>query len=360
MIDLGNEIFACANNIQSNKIHLKKKGKKETCNYINNNNKERNNNEHNNNNNPRANENVVRWQFNEDICQLINIIICCYNSLTYNFVKMLTIEIIYCIILHISENRLNNELISFLLYCFNKENEKIKIMVIKCFYKIINNSMNNRPNMQLYIEKFLPKYYLLKNQDIYEKYYYSKYLPLFSYITIQYIYNESLLKNNITKQKKNTLSQIPYMEILNDIKTEIQFILNTQQNYYENLFEFYNHIFPFCKIMNKKWVKIYILPYLLTNIYKSKNNFIKASCAKVTLKIVFYINQKKVYHIFLQYLNKLLFSQNEQIIEFLLCELNHILKKTWQKYKQEQKKSKKFWIFLKKIQLDRSADALHI
>ncbi|KYO00821.1 putative protein kinase [Plasmodium gaboni] len=365
-----NGIIKCEHNIRSNEIQKEKKekkSKKETSNNNKNNNNKNNKNnnnnnkhniyqhninQHNNYNNFGANGNVVKWEFNQDIYHLVNIIICCYNSLTYNFVKMLSIEIIYCIILHVSENKLNNELISFLLYCFNKENEKIKIMVLKCFYKIINNSMNNRPNMQLYLEKFLPKYYLLKNQDIYEKYYYSKYLPLFSYITIQYIYNESLLKNNKTIIKKNKKSQIPYMEILNDIKTEIHFILNTQQNFYENLFEFYNYIFPFCKIMNKKWVNIYILPYLLKNIYKTKNNFIKATCAKVTLRIVFYINQKKVYHIFLQYLNKLLCSQNQQIIQFILCEINHILKKTCKKYQQEQKKSKKFWNFLRKIQID--------
>ncbi|CRG98850.1 serine/threonine protein kinase VPS15, putative [Plasmodium relictum] len=296
-----------------------------------------------------TNKKLHKWSFNEDIHILVNMIISSYNSISYESIKILAIEIIYCIIYHLSDSTLNKEIVSFLLYCFNNSTDKIKVIILKCFYKIINNT-NTYEHMHMYIEKFLPKFYLLKNSENYEKYFYAKYFPLFSFITIQYIYNASLLKKK-NKAIKNTLSEVKYMEILNEIRNQLIFLLNCSND--EILFEFYENINKFCKIMNKKWVKIYILPYLLTNIYKSENKFIRAMCAKTTIRIIYYINQKKIYKIFFKYLKPLFFEKNELMLELILCECNFILKKNYKKYNANKQK---VWIFFKKIRLNHLLD----
>ncbi|CRG93456.1 serine/threonine protein kinase VPS15, putative [Plasmodium gallinaceum] len=295
------------------------------------------------------NKKLHKWSFNQDIYKLVNIIISSYNSISYESIKILAIEIIYCIICHLSDCTLNKEIVSFLLYCFNNSTNKIKVLILKCFYKIINNA-NTYEHMHIYVEKFLPKFYLLKNSENYEKYFYAKYLPLFSFITIQYIYNASLLKKK-NKTIENTLSEVKYMETLNEIRNQLVFLLNCSND--EILFEFYENINRFCKIMNKKWVKIYILPYLLSNIYNSENKFIRAMCAKTTIRIIFYINQKKIYKNFIEYLKPLFFEKNELMLEFILCECNFILKKSYKKY---HAKSQKVWIFFKKIRLNHLLD----
>ncbi|SBT87367.1 serine/threonine protein kinase VPS15, putative [Plasmodium malariae] len=328
-----------------------------------------------------------RWIFNKDIYQLVNIIICSYNSLLYESTRIIALEILYCIICHITETTLNREVVSFLLFCFNNSNEKIKVIIIKCFYKIINNENCFNP-MFLYIDKFLPKLFTLKDsQENYEKYFYAKYLPLFSSAAVHYIYSASLLKNgrgigggksssnckregkiekssqsynkngNDSRGTNTTLSEVKSMEMLKEIRNQLVNILKCSNH--DILYEFYENIIKFCKIMNRKWVKFYILPYILTNIYKPQNPIIRAMCVKICIKIILYINEKEAYEMFYEYLKPLLFEKNEIALQFFLYECNLILKKYYRKcrakYREkyhEKKHNKMCILFFKRMKLN--------
>ncbi|CAD2089189.1 serine/threonine protein kinase VPS15, putative [Plasmodium vinckei lentum] len=321
-----------------------------------------------------------KWSYTEDIYQLINILICSYNFILYDSIKILILEIIYLIICHIKNENLQRELIPFLFYCFKKTNdENIKVVIIKCIYIIINNG-NKCEYFYMYIDKFLPNFFMLKNTpQNYQKYVHAKYLPLFASITIQYIYNSCLLKQmgkkslrnrerrNISKnsiqdissldqssyftntQTSDTCSSIEiydttgdnnnssvltesaYMTILRDMRNKFISTLNEPNDLI--LFEFYQNIIMFCTIMNKKWVKVYILPYMLKNSYKIKNIFIKAICIKTIVKIVFYINEKGPFKILSEYIKSIIFEQNnELVLKILLYEFLFILKKNYKKW----------------------------
>ncbi|CXI24105.1 serine/threonine protein kinase VPS15, putative [Plasmodium berghei] len=324
------------------------------------------------------NEHNYKWNYSEDIHQLINILICSYNFIMYDSLKILIFEIIQLIICHIKNEKLEKELIPFLFYCFKKTNdENIKVVIIKCIYIIINNG-NKCEYFYMYIDKFLPNFFMLKNTiQNYQKYIHAKYLPLFSTITIQYIYNSCLLKhmekmslrnrerkhiskNNIqdtnsldesfyftNNQTSDTCSTIgiydtmsdnnsiltesAYMAILKDMRNKFISTLNETNDFI--LFEFYQNIVIFCTIMNKKWVKVYILPYMLKNYYKIKNIFIKAICIKTIVKIVFYINEKGPFEILSEYIKSIILDQNnELVLKILLYEFLFILKKNYKKW----------------------------
>ncbi|VTZ76337.1 serine/threonine protein kinase VPS15, putative [Plasmodium yoelii] len=326
-----------------------------------------------------SNEDNYKWNYSEDIYQLINILICSYNFILYDSIKMLILEIIYLIICHIKNEKLERELIPFLFYCFKKTNdENIKVIIIKCIYIIINNG-NKCDYFYMYIDKFLPKFFMLKNtMQNYQKYVHAKYLPLFSTLTIQYIYNSCLLKqmgkislknrekkeisknnmqdttslddsfyftNNQTSDtcssidiydtmsddNNNILTESAYMAILKDIRNKFISTLNETNDLI--LFEFYQNIIIFCTIMNKKWVKVYILPYMLKNSYKIKNIFIKAICIKTIIIIVFYINEKGPFEILSEYINSIILDKNNDLIlKILLYEFLFILKKNYKKW----------------------------
>ncbi|GAB65164.1 hypothetical protein PCYB_051820, partial [Plasmodium cynomolgi strain B] len=258
-----------------------------------------------------------KWRFNEDILQLTNMIIASYHSLAYESTKQLCLEMLYCIIYHLNDSTLNREVASFLLFCMNKSGEKLKIIIIKSFYKIMHNE-NAYEHMYPYVEKFLPSFFSLKDsKEKMEKYFYVKYLPLIANVTIQYIYNVSLLKKGGKKQKQKqifmkdqdgqkmgpdeiTISEVKHMEMLKKLRNQLVHILkySTDENI---LFEFYEHLIIFCKIMSRKWVKIYILPYLLANIYKTKYSFIRALSIRITLRIMSYINDSETYKMICAY-----------------------------------------------------------
>ncbi|SBO26857.1 serine/threonine protein kinase VPS15, putative [Plasmodium knowlesi strain H] len=285
------------------------------------------------------------WTFNEDILHLVNMIITSYQSLAYESTKLLCLEMLYCIIFHFNHSTLNREVTSFLLFCMNKSGEKLKIMIIKSFYKIMNNE-NAYEHMYPYVEKFLPSFLLLKDsKEKIEKYFYAKYLPLIANVTIQYIYNVGLLKKGRKKQKeiakeeedgKKTgpdeviISEVKHMDILKTLRNHLVHILkySTDESI---LFEFYEHLISFCKIMSRKWVRIYILPYLLANIYKTKNSFIRALSIRITLRIMSYINDSETYKMICAYVNPILFEGNELAILFLLSECNILLQKNARK-----------------------------
>ncbi|SBT32659.1 serine/threonine protein kinase VPS15, putative (VPS15) [Plasmodium ovale wallikeri] len=328
-----------------------------------------------------------RWTFNEDIYQLVNMIICSYDSLLYESTKLLTLEILYCLIYHLDDTKLKKEVALFLLHCFNNDSEKIKIIVIKCVYTIFNNA-NTYEHMFLYIDKFLPTFYTLKDStESFAKYFYAKYLPLFSNIAIQYIYNASVLEKRERSGKKtrgdtaissggsgsngssgsndssgrsgssgssdnrcsgSALSEVRSMEILKEVRDQLAFILKCTN--YDILFELYENMIKFCKIMSKKWVKVYILPYLLANNYKPQKKFMRALCVKTTMRIVSYINEKETYRVFAEYVKALLRDNDELMLQFLLFESNIILKKFRKKH--QKRNSKLFLFFLKKTKLN--------
>ncbi|GAW79675.1 hypothetical protein, conserved [Plasmodium gonderi] len=340
-----------------------------------------------------------RWRFNEDIHQFVNMIITSYNSLSYESIKVLSLEMLYCIIYHLNDSSLNKEIVSFLLFCMNKSNEKIKVHVIKSFYRIIYNE-NTYQHVYLYLEKFLPSFFLLKDsKEDFEKYFHAKYLPLIANLTLQCIYNVSLLKgkkhnhhrnnrsndgindgsksdsksdsksNNKTQggneqkedRKENIKSEAKYMKMLRTLRNQLVHILK-HSNDEKIVFEFYEHLTVFCKIMNKKWIKVYILPYLLTNVYKTKNSFIRALSIKVTIQIMLHINEKEMYKLICRYVNQIMFDKNELPIRFLLHECNILTQKNARKCGQngtvknnnieKKKKSHLFIFFLKKIKLN--------
>ncbi|KJP89570.1 serine/threonine protein kinase [Plasmodium fragile] len=286
-----------------------------------------------------------KWRFNEDVFQLVNMIITSYHSLTYESTKLLCLEMLYCIIYHLNDSTLNREVASFLLFCMNKSGEKLKVIIIKCFYKIIHNE-NAYEHMYPYVEKFLPSFFSLKDsKEKIEKYFYVKYLPLVANVTVQYIYNVSLLKKGGRRQKQIlkgeqhgqekgpdeiTISEVKHMDMLKTLRNQLVHILKyaTDETI---LFEFYEHLITFCKIMSRKWVKIYILPYLLANIYKTKNSFIRALSIRITLRIMSYINDNETYKMICAYVNPILFEGNELAILFLLSECNILLKKNARK-----------------------------
>ncbi|ANQ06937.1 Serine/threonine protein kinase [Plasmodium coatneyi] len=286
-----------------------------------------------------------KWRFNEDVLQLANMLITSYQSLAYESTKLLCLEMLYCIIHHLNDSTLNREIASFLLFCMNKSGEKLKVMVIKSFYKIMHNE-NAYEHMYPYVEKFLPSFFSLKDsKEKMEKYFYVKYLPLIANVTIQYIYNVSLLKKGGKKQKEIskeeqdgqktnpdevTISEVKHMDMLKTLRNQLVHILKyaTDESI---LFEFYEHLITFCKIMSRKWVKIYILPYLLANIYKTKNTFIRALSIRITLRIMSYINDSETYKMICAYVNPILFEGNELAILFLLSECNILLQKNVRK-----------------------------
>ncbi|KNA01198.1 hypothetical protein PVNG_06076 [Plasmodium vivax North Korean] len=282
-----------------------------------------------------------KWRFNEDALQLANMIIVSYHSLAYEATKLLCLEMLYCIIYHLNDSALNREVASFLLFCLNKSGEKLKVIIIKSFYRIMHNE-NAYEHMYPYVQKFLPSFFSLKDsKEKMEKYFFVKYLPLVANVTIQYIYNVSLLKRGSTKQKQNfkgeqdeqktgpdeiTISEVKHMDMLKTLRNQLVNILKyaTDETL---LFEFYEHLITFCKIMSKKWVKIYILPYLLANIYRTKNGFIRAVSIRITLRIMSYINDSETYRMICGYVNPILFEGNELAILFLLSECNILLQK---------------------------------